>query len=159
MHHLFTLLLLTFSALILAAPEKLQIVGRATLEVRQRTGPPAPPAQCIDYEKTANLSVVGTNTSYRSVFMQKSGTGYMYDDKMFMAAQAKLPGLTADKRLNTLCGNKTKAALDGAEFNLTKGIVAQFTTEGLTPINGGYAVLFCTFIGIAILVGTWLGAQ
>ena len=83
------LLISIFQFTVLAAPDKYAFVG-AKLEVRQA---PAPSAQCLDYEVTANLSVIGANASYRSVFMQKSQTGTILDSRMFaQAISPLLPG-------------------------------------------------------------------
>lgn len=77
------------------------------------------------------MSTIGANGTYRTVLMQKSSTGTIYNARMMDAAIAKLPALTADASLNEACGNWTEIALREAERNFTMGVVAQFTTEGL----------------------------
>jgi hypothetical protein len=101
------------------------------LKVRQVSATPSPADLCLDYERTANMSTVGANGSYRTVVMQKANVGTLTSARMMDAAIAKLPALTADADLNSRCGNWTEIALVEAEKNFTQGIVAQFTTEGL----------------------------
>ncbi|CAN9208158.1 unnamed protein product [Alternaria alternata] len=101
------------------------------LEVRQVSATPSQADLCLDYERTANMSTVGANGSYRTVVMQKANVGTLTSARMMDAAIAKLPALTADADLNSRCGNWTEIALVEAEKNFTQGIVAQFTTEGL----------------------------
>lgn len=77
------------------------------------------------------MSTIGANGTYRTVLLQKSNTGTIYNARMMDAAIKRLPALTADTILNTACGNWTEIALREAANNFTLGIVAQFTTEGL----------------------------
>ncbi|KAF1836741.1 hypothetical protein BDW02DRAFT_492916 [Decorospora gaudefroyi] len=134
-------LLLSVFHLAVAAPEHQYLAGAAKLEVRQVSVLPSQAELCLDYERTANMSTVGANSSYRSVVMQKMNMGSIYIARMLDAAIAKLPTLTANETLNTACGNWTEIALTGAETNFTQGIVAQFTTEGLpVGIYAGPAV-------------------
>ncbi|KAF2654017.1 hypothetical protein K491DRAFT_576324, partial [Lophiostoma macrostomum CBS 122681] len=111
--------------------------------------------QCTDYTRIANLSTIGSNSSYRSIFLASSPVGSMYDAKMFTAAMVALPPLMMDKALNDKCGNATKLAIDEAANNLTKGIVAQF--EGVKPgtIRAGPELLAIVGVVILIFVGTW----
>lgn len=122
------------------------------LSVRQVSATPSQADLCLDYERTANMSTIGANGTYRTVLLQKSNVGTIYNARMMDAAIKKLPPLTADANLNSACGNKTEIALREAERNFTMGIVAQFTTEGLPVgilagplvlgICGGIATLF-----------------
>lgn len=98
------------------------------------------------------MSTIGANGTYRTVLLQKSSTGTIYNARMMDAAIAKLPKLTADTILNSACGNWTEIALREAERNFTLGMVAQFTTEGLPvgilagpmllPLIGAICTLF-----------------
>lgn len=115
----------------------------AKLEVRQTSVTPSQQELCFDYEWTANMSTIGANGTYRTVLLQKSNVGTIYNARMMDAAIKKLPALTADRELNARCGNKTAIALTEAEKNFTQGIVAQFTTEGLpVGIKAGPEVIF-----------------
>lgn len=118
-------------------------IPAAKLEVRQVPAQPSQTELCLDYEWTANMSTIGANSSYRTVLLQKSNVGTIYNARMMDAAIKKLPALTADRMLNAACGNKTEIALTEAERNFTQGIVAQFNTEGLpVGIYAGPAVIF-----------------
>lgn len=126
----------------------------AKLEVRQVSATPSQAELCLDYEITANMSTVGANGSYRTVVMQKANVGTIYSARMMDAAIAKLPALTADATLNNACGNWTEIAFREAEANFTRGIVAQYTTEGLPvgikagPEVVGIVVVICTLFSV-----------
>jgi hypothetical protein len=110
---------------------------------------------CTEYTRIANLSTIGSNSSYRSIFLSQSSVGSMYDAKMFTAAMNALPPMMMDKGLNDRCGNATATAIAEAERNLTKGIVAQF--EGVKPgtIKAGWELMVIVGVVIMIFVGTW----
>ncbi|KAJ4990306.1 hypothetical protein SVAN01_04188 [Stagonosporopsis vannaccii] len=139
--------LLHFSAAVPSA-----IPSIAQLQVRQVSATPSQADLCLDYERTANMSTIGANGTYRTVLLQKSSTGTIYNARMMDAAIAKLPKLTTDTILNNACGNWTEIALREAERNFTLGVVAQFTTEGLPvgilagpmllPLIGAICTLF-----------------
>jgi len=121
--------------LVAAAPGPLAVVPgvmpTARLTRRQVSVTPSQTDLCLDYERIANMSTIGANSSYRTVLMQKLNVGTMFSARMMDAAISKLPPLTVNKDLNDKCGNWTQIALTEAEKNFTMGIVAQFTTEGL----------------------------
>ncbi|KAF2240962.1 hypothetical protein BU26DRAFT_185090 [Trematosphaeria pertusa] len=145
--------LLSACHLAVAATEK----PAAQLEVRQTTTTTTGADPCLDYGMTANMSVVGANSSYRSVFLAKSNVGTIYNARMFSAAIAKLPALTANTALNNQCGNLTQVALTEAEKNLTQGIVAQFTTAGLpVGIKAGPEVVVIVAAICAIFSWVWV---
>lgn len=117
----------------------------AAMLVERQTNP-LPTTQvvdpCMDYSITANMSTISANSSYRTAFIQKAPVGTIITARMLNAAQLRLPALTADVALNQQCGNLTALALTEAANNFTKGIVAQFTTEGLpVGIKAGPEVL------------------
>lgn len=128
---LLTNILFFLSVLGFVAANSVEAVPAANLEVRQVSATPSQQVLCQEYEWTANMSTIGKNGTYRTVLLQKSNVGTIYNARMMDAAILKLPALTADKQLNDQCGNKTQIALTEAEKNFTQGIVAQFTTEGL----------------------------
>lgn len=129
----------------------------AKLQVRQVPAQPSMMELCLDYEVTANMSTIGANSSYRTVFMQKAPVGTIITARMLNAAMAKLPALTADQMLNNACTNKTAIALQEAERNFTQGIVAQFTTEGLpVGIKAGPEVIFICAAICFIFSITWV---
>ncbi|KAF2278589.1 uncharacterized protein EI97DRAFT_456056 [Westerdykella ornata] len=132
----FSILLLTLlSTLTLAAPEirvDNPFAPGPTLTPRQAQAPISE-VSCLDYSRIANLSVVGSNSSYRSAFYHRSLSGTMQDGAMFKAAQLALPAMTVDKGLNDRCGNLTTVALVEAERNLTRSVVLQF--DNIVPIT------------------------
>jgi GH25 family lysozyme M1 (1,4-beta-N-acetylmuramidase) len=131
----------------------------AKFEVRQVPATPSQTELCLDYEWTANMSTISANGSYRTVLLQKSNVGTIYNARMMDAAQKKLPTLTADPVLNAACGNKTEIALREAEKNFTMGIVAQFTTEGLpVGIESGPLVIINVAIICVIFSVVWVFA-
>ncbi|OAG10048.1 uncharacterized protein CC84DRAFT_1081627 [Paraphaeosphaeria sporulosa] len=114
---------------------------------------------CLDYSITANMSTISANSSYRSAFMQKAPVGTIITSRMLNAAQAKLPALTANVALNQQCGNLTELALTEAANNFTKGIVAQFSTEGLpVGIKAGPEVLVVVGCICALFSVVWVFA-
>jgi hypothetical protein len=123
--NMFTNILLFLSFLHLAAavpgPRPSVAQEQSKVQVRQVSAQPSQADLCLDYERTANMSTIGANGTYRTI----------YNARMMDAAIKKLPALTADTTLNTACGNWTEIALKEAANNFTMGIVAQFTTEGL----------------------------
>jgi hypothetical protein len=159
---LFVILLSAFN-LALAAPE-FHLPGAAklstTLEVRQVSATPSQADLCLDYERTANISTVGANSSYRTVVMQKANVGTIFSARMMDAAIKKLPALTADQTLNTACGNWTEIALTEAANNFTMGMVLQFDTAGLpVGIFAGPEVLVIVAAISIIMSVTWVFAQ
>ena len=139
---LLTTILLFLSLLHLSAAVLGPKPSIAQVQVRQVSATPSQADLCLDYERTANMSTIGANGTYRTVLLQKSSTGTIYNARMMDAAIAKLPKLTADTLLNTACGNWTEIALREAERNFTLRVVAQFTTEGLpVGIRAGPMVL------------------
>ncbi|KAF2189124.1 hypothetical protein K469DRAFT_563005 [Zopfia rhizophila CBS 207.26] len=145
------ILLSLFHTAVIAAPDKYA----AVLTVRQTSAPTDP--QCLDYARTANLSTIGANSTYRSAFLQASPVGTIFNAQMLNAAILKLPALTGDEALNQACGNLTTIALAEAERNFTVGIVAQFSGLVGNPqeIKAGPELL--PIVGLIILIfgGVW----
>lgn len=158
---LFANLLVLVSALhlALASPE---IIPAAGLVVRQTTTTTTTTQAdpCRDYSMTANMSTIGTNITYRAAFLKKSPVGTIPNSRMLNAAMLKLPKLTADVQLNAQCGNLTTVAITEAANNFTKGIVAQFTTEGLpVGIRNGPVILFIVGIISILCSAVWVFAE
>ncbi|USP78715.1 hypothetical protein yc1106_05989 [Curvularia clavata] len=158
------LLLLSILNLAVASPSARNVMTPGHLdtglEVRQVSVTPSQQDLCLDYERTANISTVGKNGSYRTVVMQKANVGTLTSAAMMNAAIAKLPALTANKDLNDRCGNWTQIALVEAEKNFTQGIVLQFTTEGLpVGIEAGPLVLVVVGLISTLLSVVWVFAE
>lgn len=134
----------------------------AAVLVERQTNPlPTTPTvdACLDYSITANMSTISANSSYRTVFIQKAPVGTIITSRMLNAAQAKLPGLTANVALNQQCGNLTELAVTEAVKNFTNGIVAQFSTEGLpVGIKAGPEVIVIVGCICAIFSMVWVFA-
>ncbi|KAF2871450.1 hypothetical protein BDV95DRAFT_594560 [Massariosphaeria phaeospora] len=143
-------LLSVISAVALAAPE----MHAAVLTVRQ--APADPVAQCAVYERTANLSTIGGNSTYRGTFFSLSRVGTMYDARMFDQAILALPAMTADPALNQACPNWTEIAIREAASNFTRGTVLQFS--GIPPsagIKAGPEVIFIVGFIMVLLGLVW----
>jgi hypothetical protein len=149
--------LLSVFQLAATAPERYPAVE---LAIRQTTTAAAAPAtSCLEYSMTANMSVIGANSSYRSAFLQKSPVGTIINARMLNAAILKLPALTANAALNSQCGNLTEIAKTEAANNFSQGIVAQFTTAGLpVGIKAGPEVVIVVLATMSILSGVWIFA-
>ncbi|EOA87082.1 hypothetical protein ACJQWK_09062 [Exserohilum turcicum] len=159
---LFAPLFLLLSVFQLAAARNVAAPGSMDtgLQARQVSATPSQQDLCLDYERTANMSIIGANSSYRTVVMQKANVGTLSTKQMLDAAVAKLPPLTKDVTLNAACGNWTEIALREAAKNFTMGIVAQFTTEGLpTGIYAGPIVLVIVGLISALLSAVWIFAE
>lgn len=154
------LLLAALSASVLASPASgtsgaaegsIKVVSRQFTETVLSTQ-----AACLQYSMIANMSVVGGNSSYRTVFLEKSQVGTLANSAMLNKAILVAPNLTADVELNQACGNLTAIAIQEAALNFTQGKVAQFTFTG-TPgaiVSGPIiivVVLLCLLIQIAPL--------
>lgn len=74
----------------------------------------------------ANLSVIGSNATYRAAYLAASPEGSDPARAPLDTAITQLPALEFDKALNTECGNLTTVAFKEAEANFTNGIVLQF---------------------------------
>ncbi|CBX93659.1 hypothetical protein IAQ61_003548 [Plenodomus lingam] len=147
--------LLSVFQFVAAAPET--HYPAAKLEVRQVSATPSQADLCLDYERTANMSTIGANSSYRTILLQKSNVGTISNARMMDAAIKKLPALAADQTLNTVCGNWTEIALREAEANFTQGIVAQFTTDGMKfETKSGAIVISVVGLVAAVLCATWI---
>ena len=149
---------LSVCSIAMAAPDKFP----AAVLVQRQTNP-LPASQvgdpCLDYSITANMSTISANSSYRTAFMQKAPVGTIITARMLNAAQAKLPKLTADVALNQQCGNLTELAFTEAANNFTKGIVAQFTTEGLpVGIKAGPELILIVIAICTIFSIVWIFA-
>jgi len=101
---------------------------------------------CADYSRIANLTVVGSNATYRAPYLAASPEGSDPARAPLDAAIPLLPALQFDEALNQQCGNLTTIAYEGAEANFTNGIVLQFS------INGASMRIGASSMGMAMLV-------
>lgn len=110
---------------------------------------------CLSYSRTANLSTIGKNSTYRSAFYARSLSGSMYDNRMFSEAILAIPALTADQALNDRCGNLTEVALAEAEANFTRAVVAQFDGIVVEGIKAGPEVVVIVSAVVVLFFGVW----
>ncbi|KAM0323479.1 hypothetical protein ACHAQA_008759 [Verticillium albo-atrum] len=119
------------------------------------TGPGGP--QCLEYSRTANFSVIGSNTTLRSAFIQASPVGTHSNLNFLAAMVVALPPMTANVPLNDACGNLTTIAAVEADRNFSQGNIVGFPTS-LTPdaIEGGWPVIFSVCAAVMVLCIPWL---
>lgn len=150
------LLLAALSASVFASPMSGSDEGRSIKIVERATFTEtilSTQAACAQYGMIANMSVVGGNSSYRTVFLEKSSTGTLANSAMLNKAITVAPNLTADVELNAQCGNLTAIAIQEAALNFTQGRVAQFTFTG-TPgsISAGPVIIVVVLACLLIQV-------
>ncbi|KAH7018205.1 uncharacterized protein B0I36DRAFT_368246 [Microdochium trichocladiopsis] len=108
---------------------------------------------CADYSRVANMSIIGLNSTLRGAFLRSAPHGTDAASALLDTQSPKLPAYQFNVALNAQCGNLTTVAFQGADFNLSRGIVAEFTilpapgigVEGLTTL------ILC--IGIVLFMG------
>lgn len=153
---------LLFSTSVLASPFKsapgtIKIVARQAPASATATTPGTVLSQdqaCQQYSRIANMSVIGTNSSYRTAFLESSPVGTLQNAAMLNGAMLALPPLTADAALNTACGNLTTIATEQAAVNFTQGIVAQFTFTGNpSSVVNGPIMIVVTLVALVVICG------
>lgn len=135
----FLLLLTVFATATTALYSPINLLS---LSRRQQTDESA----CDNYSRIANLTVVGSNATYRGAYLAASPEGGDPARAPLDAAMPQLPALQFDEALNEQCGNLTTIAYEGAEANFTNGIVLQFS------INGAPMRIGASAMGMALLV-------
>lgn len=162
MRALLLLYALLFSSSVLASPFKstpgsIRIISRQAPASAGTVIPGTVLSQdqaCLQYSRIANLSAIGTNSSYRTAFLESSPLGTLSNAAMLNGAMAALPPLTADAALNTACGNLTTLATEQAAVNFTQGIVAQFTFVGNpASVVNGPVMIVVTFVALLVICG------
>ena len=103
---------------------------------------------CDEYASIANLSTIGTNSTFRAAFQQASPFGTDKSSGILDSATKKFKDLNLinDTALNTQCGNLTAVAIDQAPKNFSMGIVGPFTFKVNEGIRNGRGM------GVALLV-------
>ncbi|KAK1968935.1 hypothetical protein LY78DRAFT_654589 [Colletotrichum sublineola] len=133
--------------------------GPAVVVVRQTAPPPAQSLimSCGDYSRIANLSIVGSNSTYRATFFAISPVGTQYNAEVLDTAIAKLPTVIMDRPLNEACGNLTALAIQEAANNFTVRTVLQFSNIPVPePLDTGTNIIFCCAAALIFMGGTWL---
>ena len=93
----------------------LQLAPRATTTVN-----------CLQYATVANLSTIGTNSTFRAAFIQASPFGTDKSTGILDGATKTLKNYINNEELNNNCGNLTAVAIQQAPLNFTQGIVGPF---------------------------------
>lgn len=157
MRALLFLLAFLFSSNVLATPTKpgsIKIVARQAAPAATPGSVLSTDLACLQYSRIANLSAIGTNSSYRTAFIESSPLGTLQNMAMLNGAMASLPVLTADAALNQACGNLTTIATEQAAINFTQGIVAQFTFTGNpSSVVNGPIMIVVTLVAMVIICG------
>ena len=101
---------------------------------------------CAEYSTIANLSVVGSNATYRAAYLQASPEGTDPARAPLDDAIVKLPSFEFSTQINAECGNLTQVAIKGAAANFTQGQVLQFNVNSAVQIGGASA------LGMAVIM-------
>jgi len=101
---------------------------------------------CAEYSTIANLSTVGSNSTYRAAYLAASPQGGYPARAPLDTAEKELPNLQFDTALNTACGNLTEIAIKGAATNFTNGVVLQFKVNSAVQFGAGAS-------GVAMIAG------
>ena len=105
------------------ATEDLGAENTPRFAARQTT---TPTVSCLEYATVANLSTIGTNSTFRAAFLQASPSGTDKSAGILDGATTQLKTMIDDEALNSQCGNATAIAIQQAPINLTHGIVGPF---------------------------------
>lgn len=107
---------------------------------------------CLQYSTVANLSTIGTNSTFRAAFLQAGPWGTNQAQGILDGATKTLLKLVDDPTVNQQCGNLTALAIQEAPNNFSQGIIGPFKVlkETMTPMNNGIDVLLV--VGVALLL-------
>ncbi|KXJ89520.1 hypothetical protein Micbo1qcDRAFT_165615 [Microdochium bolleyi] len=112
---------------------------------------------CADYSRVANMSIIGLNSTLRGAFLRSAPHGTDAASALLDTQSPKLPAYQFNAALNAQCGNLTTVAFQGADLNLTRGIVAEFTIVDAPGIgvDGITTLVICSaivmFMGITLM--------
>src|SRR4051812_41628457 len=96
--------LLTYLVLLLSL---FHVSVASVIIVRQSTSTTINSTDCTSYARTANLSTVGANSTYRAAWLRSAPMGVHMAARILDKESAKLPALQIDDQLNGRCGNLT----------------------------------------------------
>lgn len=126
--------------------------GAASVSIRQVTGTDSPDIDCDSYSSIANLSTIGSNSTYRAAFLRSTTDGTNKAASILNTAEAQLPVLINDVPLNEQCGNATAIALTEAANNFTNGIVAEFAIQPPVGVDATGAQGLITLIVVGLVI-------
>ncbi|KAJ1324447.1 hypothetical protein MN608_10512 [Microdochium nivale] len=134
--------------------------GRAALAPRQSPNAGAGAGTvvtCADYSRVANMSIIGLNSTLRGAFLRSAPHGTDQASSLLDTQSPKLPAYQFNAALNAQCGNLTTVAFEGADLNLTRGIVAEFTIVEAPGIGvEGLNTLIIVIVIVLFMGGTFM---
>jgi hypothetical protein len=126
------------------------ITTASTITLRQTT----PSTNCTTYARTANLTIISNNSTFRAAFLQSAPMGVSYAATILDEATLQLPALQFDEQLNSQCGNLTTVAFTEAARNFSQGTVLGLDIippVGVAPDS--FAMLFSWIFITLMMVG------
>ncbi|KAK1569613.1 uncharacterized protein LY79DRAFT_528378 [Colletotrichum navitas] len=139
-----------------AFAKAIEVPGMAVV-VRQAAPAQSTIMSCGEYSRIANLSTVGSNSTYRATFFAASPNGNQFNAEVLDTAIAKLPSVIMDRPLNEACGNLTALAIQEAANNFTIRTVLQFSNIPVPkPLDVGPDIIFCCALALFFMGGIWL---
>lgn len=108
---------------------------------------------CTNYARTANLSVVGLNSTYRAAFLRSAPMGVSFAATILDKGIAALPALQTDTKLNEQCGNFTTTSAQDAAANFTQGTVLGIKIEDAVGASVDSVAMPVSWALIALLMG------
>ena len=113
-------------------------------------------AGCTNYARIANLSTVGSNSTYRAAFLRSAPMGTLRAASILDGDIASLPALQMDGQLNGQCGNLTTIAIQAAATNFTQGTVLGFSIQAAVGAElDGFAMPFVYALIAVLMVGVF----
>lgn len=109
-------------------------------------------ATCAEYSTIANLSVVGSNSTYRAAYLAASPQGADPARAPLDTAEGELAKFQFDTALNSECGNLTQVAIAGAATNFTNGVVLQFKINSAVQIGSRASGMAMMVVMVVVMV-------
>ena len=111
---------------------------------------------CEEYATLANLSTIGTNSTFRGAFLQASPDGSIQSSGILDNATAFFTNLHLinDTGLNDACGNLSAIAIAEAPKNFSEGIVGPFNIGAAASLGSGVgltAIFTAAMVGAVVL--------
>lgn len=142
----------SLNPLLLILLSLLSITTASTITLRQTTTTPS--TNCTTYARTANLTIISNNSTFRAAFLQSVPMGVSYAATILDEATLQLPALQFDNELNSQCGNLTTVAFTEAARNFSQGTVLGLDIippVGVTPDS--FAMPFSWIFITLMMVG------
>lgn len=143
--------LLTYLALLLLF---FNVSTASTIVLRQTTGSETTvdSTNCTSYARTANLTVVSNNSTFRAAFLRSAPMGVSFAATILDKAALQLPALQFDSQLNAQCGNLTTVAFEEAATNFTQGTVLGVQIEAAVGVSTDSFAMPFSWIFITLMM-------